>query len=195
MGDPGVPWCLEQRQAKFLEHKLNCTKARNEYLLSLASVNAAVSNYYLHDILDLMDVSPVWAGKWTLVLELKCLEPLALASGPQQCLFASSQCCDTGFHLALGQALRSYTAAENRIQASQMQGLGSLEEALEALDPPGDKAKVVEVHARAFCPDPHFDYQPHEGDEVRVSLFHPLLLLSLKPKHDFEGLHILWTSC
>ncbi|XP_036031029.1 rho GTPase-activating protein 4 isoform X4 [Onychomys torridus] len=124
---------VEKRQAKFLEHKLKCTKARNEYLLSLASVNAAVSNYYLHDILDLMD------------------------------------CCDTGFHLALGQTLRSYTAAENRTQASQMQGLGSLEEALEALDPPGDKAKVLEVHARAFCPDIHdlhFDYQPHEGDEV-----------------------------
>lgn len=64
MGGPDVLWCLEQRQAKFLEHKLKCTKARNEYLLSLASVNAAVSNYYSHDILDLMDVSPVWAGKW-----------------------------------------------------------------------------------------------------------------------------------
>ncbi|XP_052598101.1 rho GTPase-activating protein 4 isoform X3 [Peromyscus californicus insignis] len=125
---------VEKRQAKFLEHKLKCTKARNEYLLSLASVNAAVSNYYLHDILDLMD------------------------------------CCDTGFHLALGQALRSYTAAENRTHASQMQGLGSLEEALEALDPPGDKAKVLEVHARAFCPDPRFDYQPHEGDEVNKTL-------------------------
>ncbi|XP_059107143.1 rho GTPase-activating protein 4 [Peromyscus eremicus] len=121
---------VEKRQAKFLEHKLKCTKARNEYLLSLASVNAAVSNYYLHDILDLMD------------------------------------CCDTGFHLALGQALRSYTAAENLTHVSQIQGLGSLEEALEALDPPGDKAKVLEVHARAFCPDPRFDYQPHEGDEV-----------------------------
>lgn len=64
MGDPGVPWCLEQRQAKYLEHKLKCTKARNEYLLSLASVNAAISNYYLHDILDLMDVSFVWASRW-----------------------------------------------------------------------------------------------------------------------------------
>nr|XP_004672147.1 rho GTPase-activating protein 4 isoform X1 [Jaculus jaculus] len=121
---------VEKRQAKFLEHKLKCTKARNEYLLSLASVNAAVSNYYLHDILDLMD------------------------------------CCDTGFHLALGQALRSYTAAESRTQSSQMQGLGSLEEAVEALDPPGDKAKVLEVHAMAFCPPLRFDYQPHEGDEV-----------------------------
>ncbi|XP_062940176.1 rho GTPase-activating protein 4 isoform X2 [Cynocephalus volans] len=121
---------VEKRQAKFLEHKLKCTKARNEYLLSLASVNAAVSNYYLHDVLDLMD------------------------------------CCDTGFHLALGQVLRSYTAAESRTQASQMQGLGSLEEAVEALDPPGDKAKVLEVHATAFCPPLRFDYQPHEGDEV-----------------------------
>ncbi|XP_040830526.1 rho GTPase-activating protein 4 [Ochotona curzoniae] len=120
---------LEKRQARFLEHKLKCTKARNEYLLSLASVNAAVSNYYLRDVPDLID------------------------------------CCDTGFHLALGQALRSYMAAESRTQASQMQGLGSLEEAVEALDPPGDKAKVLEVHASAFCPPLRFDYQPHEGDE------------------------------
>ncbi|XP_070641290.1 rho GTPase-activating protein 4 isoform X4 [Bos indicus] len=121
---------VEKRHAKFLEHKLKCTKARNEYLLSLASVNAAVSNYYLRDVMDLMD------------------------------------CCDTGFHLALGQVLRSYTAAESRIQASQMQGLGSLEEAVDALDPIGDKAKVLEVHAIAFCPPLRFDYQPHEGDEV-----------------------------
>ncbi|KAM6143499.1 rho GTPase-activating protein 4 [Erethizon dorsatum] len=121
---------VEKRQAKFLEHRLKCTKARNEYLLSLASVNAAVSNYYLHDVLDLMD------------------------------------CCDTGFHLALGQVLRSFAAAESRSQASHMQGLGSLEEALEALDPPGDKAKVLEVHAAAFCPPLRFDYQPHEGDKV-----------------------------
>ncbi|XP_059012658.1 rho GTPase-activating protein 4 isoform X3 [Mustela lutreola] len=50
---------VEKRQAKFLEHKLKCTKARNEYLLSLASVNAAVSNYYLHDVMDLMDVAEI----------------------------------------------------------------------------------------------------------------------------------------
>lgn len=128
-----------------------------------------------------------------MVLELKCLESLTLALGPQQCLLASSQCCDTGFHLALEQALRSYTTAESRTQTSQMQGLGSLEEALEALDPPGDKAKVLEVHAMAFCPPLRFDYQPHEGDEVRVSLFHQPLLLPLRTKHDFKGFHGLWT--
>lgn len=79
------------------------------------------------------------------------------------------QCCDTGFHLALGQVLRSYVAAESRTQVSQMQGLGSLEEAVEALDPPGDKFKVLEVHGIAFCPPQRFDYHPHEGDEVRVT--------------------------
>lgn len=53
---------LEQRHAKFMEHKLKCTKARNDYLLSLASVNAAVRNYYEHDVLALMDVSAGWTG-------------------------------------------------------------------------------------------------------------------------------------
>ncbi|XP_021788079.1 rho GTPase-activating protein 4 isoform X6 [Papio anubis] len=76
------------------------------------------------------------------------------------------KCCDTGFHLALGQVLRSYMAAESRTQASQVQGLGSLEEAMEALDPSGDKAKVLEVHAAIFCPPLRFDYHPHDGDEV-----------------------------
>lgn len=151
---------LEQRQAKFLEHKLKCTKARNEYLLSLASVNAAVGNYYLRDVLDLMDVSTGRAGR-----EVGGPGPGAHLSHVP----ASSQCCDTGFHLALGQVLRSYTAAESRTQASQMQGLGSLEEAVDSLDPPGDKAKVLEVHAAAFCPPQRFDYHPHEGDEVRVT--------------------------
>ncbi|XP_036596399.1 rho GTPase-activating protein 4 isoform X2 [Trichosurus vulpecula] len=48
---------VEKRQAKFLEHKLKCTKARNEYLLSLASANEAVSNYYLRDTVAIMDCS------------------------------------------------------------------------------------------------------------------------------------------
>nr|XP_007991302.2 rho GTPase-activating protein 4 isoform X5 [Chlorocebus sabaeus]XP_037844745.1 rho GTPase-activating protein 4 isoform X5 [Chlorocebus sabaeus] len=150
---------VEKRQAKFMEHKLKCTKARNEYLLSLASVNAAVSNYYLHDVLDLMD------------------------------------CCDTGFHLALGQVLRSYTAAESRTQASQVQGLGSLEEAVEALDPPGDKAKVLEVHATIFCPPLRFDYHPHDGDEVNKTLKATLqALLEVVASDDGDVLDSFQTS-
>lgn len=42
---------------------MKCTKARNEYLFSLVSVNVVVSNYYLRDVLDFMDVSVGWAGR------------------------------------------------------------------------------------------------------------------------------------
>ncbi|KAB0400093.1 hypothetical protein E2I00_002479 [Balaenoptera physalus] len=44
-----------QRQAKYSENKLKCTKARNDYLLNLAATNAAISKYYIHDVSDLID--------------------------------------------------------------------------------------------------------------------------------------------
>lgn len=53
-----------QRQAKYSENKLKCTKARNDYLLNLAATNAAISKYYIHDVSDLIDVST-----WSLGLE------------------------------------------------------------------------------------------------------------------------------
>ncbi|XP_058873083.1 SLIT-ROBO Rho GTPase-activating protein 3-like isoform X2 [Acipenser ruthenus] len=45
----------EKRQAKFLENKLKCTKARNDYLLNLAAANAAMNKYYLQDVCSLID--------------------------------------------------------------------------------------------------------------------------------------------
>ncbi|XP_072482358.1 rho GTPase-activating protein 4 [Notamacropus eugenii] len=121
---------VEKRQAKFLENKLKCTKARNEYLLSLASANAAVSNYYIRDAVDIMD------------------------------------CSDLGFHLALSKVLRGYTAAVTRAKTTSGQGPSKLEAALDTLDPEGDKSKVLEFHASAYCPPLRFEYQPYEGDEV-----------------------------
>ncbi|KAM8965224.1 rho GTPase-activating protein 4 isoform 3-T3 [Sarcophilus harrisii] len=121
---------VEKRQAKFLEHKLKCTKARNEYLLSLASANAAVSNYYLRDAVAIVE------------------------------------CSDLGFHLALGKVLRGYTSAVTRAKTSPGQGSSRLDVALDTLDPEGDKSKVLEFHASAFCPPLRFEYQPYEGDEV-----------------------------
>ncbi|XP_074133010.1 rho GTPase-activating protein 4 isoform X1 [Sminthopsis crassicaudata] len=109
---------VEKRQAKFLEHKLKCTKARNEYLLSLAGANAAVSNYYLRDAVAIMEV------------------------------------------------LRGYTAAVSQANTSPGQGSSRLDVALDTLDPEGDKSKVLEFHASAFCPPLRFEYQPYEGDEV-----------------------------
>ncbi|XP_053152932.1 rho GTPase-activating protein 4 isoform X2 [Hemicordylus capensis] len=121
---------LEKRQAKFLESKLKCAKARNDYLLSLHAANAAISNYYLRDVANLLE------------------------------------CFDLGFHLSLGKVLRTYLAAESRAQASWQQGLCSIEGAVDALDPLGDRFRLMETNPAAYCPPLSFDYQPHESDEV-----------------------------
>uniref|UniRef100_A0ABM5FQ69 Rho GTPase-activating protein 4 isoform X2 n=1 Tax=Pogona vitticeps TaxID=103695 RepID=A0ABM5FQ69_9SAUR len=121
---------LEKRQSKFVESKLKCAKARNDYLLSLHAANAAISNYYVRDVADLLD------------------------------------CFDLGFHLSLGKVLRTYLAAESRAQASWQQGLCTIEGAVDALDPLGDKSRLMEANPAAYCPPVCFDYQPHEGDEV-----------------------------
>uniref|UniRef100_A0A670K908 Rho GTPase activating protein 4 n=1 Tax=Podarcis muralis TaxID=64176 RepID=A0A670K908_PODMU len=121
---------LEKRQSKFMESKLKCAKARNDYLLSLHAANAAISNYYVRDVADLLD------------------------------------CFDLGFHLSLGKVLRTYLAAESRAQAAWQQGLCTIEGAIDALDPLGDKSRLMEANPAAYCPPLCFDYQPHEGDEV-----------------------------
>lgn len=53
---PSLP-LTPQRQAKYSENKLKCTKARNDYLLNLAATNALVAKYYIHDVSDMIDVS------------------------------------------------------------------------------------------------------------------------------------------
>lgn len=90
-------------------------------------------------------------------------------------------CSDLGFHLSLGRLLRTYLAAEGRAQSSWQEGLGALEGAVLALDPPGDKARLMEANPAAYCPPPRFEYHPHEGDEVTevqaVGSLRPELLL------------------
>lgn len=46
-----------QRQSKFKDIYLKCSKARNDYLLNLAAANASMNKYYLQDISTLIDVS------------------------------------------------------------------------------------------------------------------------------------------
>ncbi|XP_078520716.1 rho GTPase-activating protein 4 isoform X3 [Lissotriton helveticus] len=121
---------VEKRQTKYLENKMKCTKARNDYLLNLNAVNATMNNYYIHDVADLID------------------------------------CCDLGFHLSLGRTLKAYLSAESRVQSSRQEGLHAIEQAMESLDPQGDKLKIMEASSTAFCPPTKFEYQPHEGDEV-----------------------------
>ncbi|XP_039631882.1 SLIT-ROBO Rho GTPase-activating protein 3 isoform X2 [Polypterus senegalus] len=75
-------------------------------------------------------------------------------------------CCDLGFHLSLGKTLKTYLSAENRVQKSRHDSLMVLETAVEHLDPDSDQKKIMEMNNSAFCLPFHFEYQPHEGDEV-----------------------------
>ncbi|XP_035243516.1 SLIT-ROBO Rho GTPase-activating protein 3 isoform X2 [Anguilla anguilla] len=46
---------MEKRLGKVQEMQLKCTKARNDYLLSLAAANASMNKYYLQDICTIID--------------------------------------------------------------------------------------------------------------------------------------------
>uniref|UniRef100_A0A667Z9X2 Rho GTPase activating protein 4a n=1 Tax=Myripristis murdjan TaxID=586833 RepID=A0A667Z9X2_9TELE len=48
---------IEKRQRKVKEIHLQCSKARNEYLLNLAAANTSMNKYYLQDISTLIDCS------------------------------------------------------------------------------------------------------------------------------------------
>ncbi|CAI9540298.1 unnamed protein product [Staurois parvus] len=46
---------VEKRSKKYQENSQKCTKARNEYLINLNTVNSNLNNYYIHDVSDLID--------------------------------------------------------------------------------------------------------------------------------------------
>ncbi|KAM4695673.1 rho GTPase-activating protein 4 [Rhinophrynus dorsalis] len=46
---------VEKRLKKYLDNSQKCTKARNEYLITLNTVNANICNYYIQDISDVID--------------------------------------------------------------------------------------------------------------------------------------------
>lgn len=51
-------YCLPlQRNSKFMDAKLKALKARNEYILSMDSANAAIHKYFVEDLSDIIDVS------------------------------------------------------------------------------------------------------------------------------------------
>ncbi|XP_066436880.1 rho GTPase-activating protein 4 isoform X2 [Eleutherodactylus coqui] len=46
---------VEKRLKKYQENSQKCTKARNEYLINLNTVNSNLNNYYINDVSDLID--------------------------------------------------------------------------------------------------------------------------------------------
>ncbi|XP_063064377.1 rho GTPase-activating protein 4a [Engraulis encrasicolus] len=63
-GAKKVEKLIEKRQGKVQEIQFKCTKARNDYLLSLATANASMNKYYLQDISNLIDTSDVGYHPW-----------------------------------------------------------------------------------------------------------------------------------
>ena len=50
-----LPLSLPQRQMKYTETKVKAFKARNDYLMTIESVNAALQKYCVDDVPDLID--------------------------------------------------------------------------------------------------------------------------------------------
>ena len=48
--------CVLQKQKKYLESKQKALVARNEYLLSLDTANAAIQRYYCDDLHNIINV-------------------------------------------------------------------------------------------------------------------------------------------
>uniref|UniRef100_A0AAY4C7P0 Uncharacterized protein n=1 Tax=Denticeps clupeoides TaxID=299321 RepID=A0AAY4C7P0_9TELE len=55
---------IEKRQQKVQEIQFKCTKARNDYLLTLAATNASFNKYYLEDISALIDHTDLSYHPW-----------------------------------------------------------------------------------------------------------------------------------
>lgn len=162
-----------QRQAKYSENKMKCTKARNDYLLNLAATNALVAKYYIHDVSDMIDVSQSqewkygWKWKYSLFVRVHFFQfKFVFGSVITMLCFFCPQCCDLGYHASLARTLRTYLSAEYSLETSRHEGLDLLEGAVDAMDTRGDKMKFMDTHCQIFCPPACFDYQPHMGDEV-----------------------------
>lgn len=52
-----------------MDAKLKALKARNEYILSMDSANAAIHKYFVEDLSDIVDVS-VWKSLFPVVIFL-----------------------------------------------------------------------------------------------------------------------------
>lgn len=86
-------------------------------------------------------------------------------------LLAFQQCCDLGYHASLGRALRTFLSAELNLEQSKHEGLDAIENAVENLDANSDKQRLMEMCNSVFCPPMKFEFQPHMGDMVGLTLF------------------------
>uniref|UniRef100_UPI00358ECBE6 SLIT-ROBO Rho GTPase-activating protein 1-like isoform X2 n=1 Tax=Myxine glutinosa TaxID=7769 RepID=UPI00358ECBE6 len=75
-------------------------------------------------------------------------------------------CCDLGYHACLSRALKIYLSTEVNVDASRRTALCGVEQAVDALDPHGDKNRFMESSDMVFCCPQRFDFQSHMGDDL-----------------------------
>uniref|UniRef100_UPI00358E0B77 SLIT-ROBO Rho GTPase-activating protein 1-like isoform X2 n=1 Tax=Myxine glutinosa TaxID=7769 RepID=UPI00358E0B77 len=74
-------------------------------------------------------------------------------------------CCDLGYHPGVASVLSAFLLTAFGAQTSHQSSLGTLQEAVNGLDQPGDKKTFLEAHRSTFHPAPPLKYEPHMGDE------------------------------
>jgi hypothetical protein len=54
--------CAFQHQNKFSESNAKATRARNDYILSMVTANAAIRRFIVDDLPELINVSKIFSG-------------------------------------------------------------------------------------------------------------------------------------
>uniref|UniRef100_A0AAY4B820 Uncharacterized protein n=1 Tax=Denticeps clupeoides TaxID=299321 RepID=A0AAY4B820_9TELE len=76
-------------------------------------------------------------------------------------------CTDLGYHLTVSRVLRGFLSSRHRAELNLKNGLQQLDSAVNGLDQGQDRDALLQAHNTAFCLPFRFQYQPHEGDQVR----------------------------
>ncbi|KPP75023.1 rho GTPase-activating protein 4-like, partial [Scleropages formosus] len=75
-------------------------------------------------------------------------------------------CTDLGYHLSVSRVMQCYLSTHYRAQQNLKEGLQQLDNAVSKLDQSRDRNVLLQAHNATFCLPFHFQYQPHEGDQV-----------------------------
>ena len=135
---------------KYTETKVKAFKARNDYLMTIESVNAALQKYCLDDVPDLIDCMNFGfhtSIAKTIQMYLSAQENIK--RGRQSyvcCLLIKLNFCDC-FVLSL-------------------RTIETLNRAIGDLDTVTDKQKYLEFYTSVFTMPKKIKFEPHKGDEV-----------------------------
>lgn len=139
---------LIQRQMKYTETKVKAFKARNDYLMTIESVNAALEKYGSNDVPDLIDC--INFGFHT-----------SIAKSIQMYLSAQE-------NIKRGRQafVVSLSSPSSPSPSFSFRTIETLNRAMGDLDTMDDKQKYLEFYTSIFTMPRRIKFEPHKGDEV-----------------------------